>query len=235
MSFLDRKPLSPATTDPDQAAWTALRFLATADARLAALIRSIGPHRPKLTRDPFHCLSAAITQQQVSMTAAAAVFRRLKSTCPHGRLSPRGVMAQTLDELRTVGLSRQKAVYVHELAAVFADRTLTRAKLERMSDEEVLAAVTRIKGIGRWTAEMLLIFCLGRTDVWPIDDLGLRKAVRTLLGRAEFLSREEMLALAEPWRPYRTYATWYLWRSLEGPQMTGVAIRETGANTRRAR
>jgi DNA-3-methyladenine glycosylase II len=93
-----------------------------------------------------------------------------------------------------------------------------------MSDEQVIQATTQVLGIGRWTAEMLLIFCLERPDVWPIDDLGIRKAVRNLLGDNDLPHRDTITGLAEPWRPFRSYASWYLWRSLEGPLMPGRTI-----------
>ena len=126
--------------------------------------------------------------------------------------------------LRGAGLSRQKATYLRELSTAFASGDLSTRTLKRMPDEEVIAATTRVKGIGRWTAEMLLIFCLERPDVWPVDDLGLRKAVRQFLNLDDMPSAQTLNELAEPWRPYRSYATWYLWRSLEGPLMPGVSL-----------
>ena len=144
--------------------------------------------------------------------------------CPRRRLTPAAIMALDHDTLRAAGLSRQKAAYVRNMAEAFASRELSAAKLRRMSDDEVVEATTRIKGVGRWTAEMLLIFCLERPDVWPVDDLGLRKAVRNFLAMTEMPRPAEIQAVADPWRPYRSYATWYLWRSLEGPLMPGVAL-----------
>lgn len=158
------------------------------------------------------------------MSAAVAIYERLRNLCPRARLTPAAVLALDRRALRGAGLSRQKAASVHNVAEAFASRTLTAAGLRRMSDEEVIAATTRIKGVGRWTAEMLLIFCLQRRDVWPVDDLGLKKAVGKLLGLDELPPAATMHEVAEPWRPYRTYATWYLWRSLEGPLMPGVAL-----------
>jgi DNA-3-methyladenine glycosylase II len=191
---------------------------------LGAIIERVGTHRLVITRDPFVSLVSSITQQQVSMTAAAAVFGRLRALCPRRRLTARAVLALDESALRGAGLSRQKTSYMRNVAAAFASRQLTPSKLRDMDDEEVITAVTRIKGVGRWTAEMLLIFCLERPDVWPIDDLGLRKAVQRFVGTPEPLDRQAMVDLARPWMPYRTYASWYLWRSLEGPLMPGVAL-----------
>lgn len=205
-----------APTSPPDGHGRALRHLRR-DPRLAALMRRVGPFAPRTHSHPFEALVGAIIHQQVSMAAGRAMYRRVRALCPRGRLSARILAACADEQLRAAGLSRQKAAYVRDVAAHFADRRITPAALRRMPDEEVIATVTQIKGVGRWTAEMLLIFCLQRPDVWPIDDLGLQKAAARLLGMAEPPLRAALEALAEPWRPYRTYATWYLWRSLENP------------------
>jgi DNA-3-methyladenine glycosylase II len=207
---------------PDAAA--ALAHLRAADARLAATIARIGPYAPVYTPHPFTALVGSIVHQQVSMAAAKSMLRKLRALCPGPRITPAGLLRLSAADLRTAGISRQKAAYLHSLAEEFAARRLTPAKLRRMGDEEVIAAVTRVKGVGRWTAEMLLIFSLARPDVWPIDDLGLRKAARNLLGRSEIPSPAELNALAEPWRPYRSIATWYLWRSLENPVPPSIEL-----------
>lgn len=199
------------------------RYLSRQDRRLAALIRRIGPYRPIITRNPFTALVGSIIHQQVSMGAAAAMYRRLKNLCPRRRITSAGVVQLDEDQLRRAGLSRQKAAYVRGLAEAFASGELSARKLRTMSDEEVIAATTRLKGVGRWTAEMLLIFCLERPDVWPVDDLGLRKAVQRFLRLDALPDHAALLALGERWRPYRTYATWYLWRSLEGPVAPNIA------------
>ena len=202
----------------------AVRCLTRADPALGALIKKIGPHRPIITHNPFVALVGSIVQQQVSMSAAAAVQKRLKALCARGRVTPAAILELSDHNLRSAGLSRQKAKYIRALAEHFASGTLSSRKLRGMTDEEVIVATTRVKGVGRWTAEMLLIFCLERPDIWPIDDLGLRKAVRNFLGLGALPEMETMEATGEPWRPFRTYASWYLWRSLEGPFMPGVAL-----------
>ncbi|MBW7904108.1 MAG: DNA-3-methyladenine glycosylase [Phycisphaerae bacterium] len=217
------RPRAAAALVRQQRALLAAEALSRADTRMARLVKRIGPHRPVLTADPFRALVGSIIQQQVSMSAAAAIQKRLRQACD-GRIRPETVLGLESAALRGCGLSRQKAAYLHDLAQHFAEGRLTSRQLRRLEDEAVIAAVTQVKGVGRWTAEMLLIFCLERPDVWPIDDLGLRKAVRFFAGLAEMPAAEVMRTAGEPFRPYRTYASWYLWRSLEGPFMPGVSL-----------
>lgn len=200
----------------------AVAALARKDRQLSKIIKMVGPFNPNLTKNAFIALVGSVVHQQVSLASAKAVFRRVKQLCPRHRLSPKAILACTDEELRSAGLSRQKSSYIQGLAESFARGRLSTAKLNRMSDEEVIAATTEIKGIGQWTAEMLLIFCLERPDVWPVDDLGLQSAVRDLLGRDERPPLKELREIGERWRPFRTYATWYLWRSLEGELNPGI-------------
>jgi DNA-3-methyladenine glycosylase II len=208
-----------------QLAEQAVAHLSANSRTLAVIIAAVGPHRPILSRDPFRTLVGSIVQQQISMSAAAAIQNRLRDACPDRRVTADALLALRKPRLRRIGLSNQKAAYVRDLAAHFADGRLSAAKLRRMTDEQVIEATTQVHGVGRWTAEMLLIFCLERPDVWPIDDLGIRKAVRNLLAVADMPDRQTLLTAGEPLRPFRSYASWYLWRSLEGPLMPGVAIR----------
>ncbi len=195
----------------------ALRHLRAAHPRWTDVLARVGPYRPSLTPDPFIALIGSIVHQQVSMSAGAAIYRRVKALCPRGRLSPAAILAHDEATLRSAGLSRQKASYLRNIAEFFSRGRAVRTALRRGTDEEVIEQVTQIKGVGRWTAEMLLIFCLHRPDVWPVDDLGLRKAGQLFFGLAELPSPKALQELGEPLRPYRTYATWYLWRSLELP------------------
>jgi DNA-3-methyladenine glycosylase II len=213
--------MHPSPTDLNHR--RAVAALERRDRRLAKIIKTVGPYDPVLTRNAFVALAGSIVHQQVSMAAAKSVFTRLKALCPRKRLSPKAIHTLSLDELRSAGLSRQKAGYMHDLAEHFGSGKLSTAKLRKLDDEQVMTTVTEVKGIGRWTAEMLLIFCLERPDVWPVDDLGLQNAVKRLLDRDERPPLDEIRAIAEPWRPYRTYATWYLWRSLEGEFNPGIA------------
>ena len=201
----------------------AVRTLARRDPRMAALIRRVGPFAPRITRDPFCALVGAIVHQQLSMTAAASVFGRLRDLCPRRRISPAAILSLSDAKLRAAGLSRRKIRYVRAIAEAFATRRLSRSGLRRLDDEAVVETVTRLPGVGRWTAEMLLIFSLERPDVWPVDDLGLRKAAAGYLGRAEPPHEAALQDLGERFRPYRTFATWYLWKSLDGPMTPGIA------------
>jgi len=217
--------LSSAKARRERTARSAVRHLSQADARLGDLIRKVGAHRPIITSNPFVALAGSIIQQQISMSAANAVQKRVNALCPRGRVTPAAILDLADDDLRGAGLSRQKSRYLHALAEHFDSGELASRKLRKMTDDEVIAATTRVVGVGRWTAEMLLIFCLERPDVWPIDDLGLRKAVAGYLQAVDLPDAKTMQAVGEPFRPYRTYASWYLWRSLEGPFMPGLALR----------
>ena len=213
-----------ATQRRDQTARAAIRHLARADQRLGALIKAIGPFRPSIDTDPFITLVGSILQQQISMSAAASVQKKLVALCPRRRIRPEHILNLSDNELRSAGISRQKCRYLRSLAEHFASGELSTRKLRSMDDEEIIAATTRVVGIGRWTAEMLLIFCLERPDVWPVDDLGLRKAAQAFFQLPEPPPPKTLLPLGDPWRPFRTYASWYLWRSLEGPFMPGVVL-----------
>jgi len=151
------------------------------------------------------------------MSAATTIFKRVKALCPRGQITPAAILAASVAQLRSAGLSRQKTAYMHNLAEAFASRQVTAAGLRRAPDDEVVEMVTQIKGVGRWTAEMLLMFCLHRPDVWPVHDLGLQKAAQEFFRLRKPPTPKALHSLGEPWRPYRTYATWYLWRSLERP------------------
>lgn len=216
------EPTTAVASDPQGDAAAALdgaagSILARRDRRMRALIARIGPYEPDRTRDPFLALFASILHQQISMSAARSIQRRVRALLPRRRVTPRALLALPDAQLRSAGVSPQKLGYLRSLAEHFASGKITAARLRRMPDDEVIETVTDVKGIGRWTAEMLLLFCLERPDIWPVDDLGLRKGLQRFYGLAEPPSAKEALAMGEPWRPYRSVATWYLWRSLENP------------------
>jgi DNA-3-methyladenine glycosylase II len=203
----------PATRDPAVQA-AAVAHLRGADPVLARLVAAVGP--PNLRHEPhlFTALVSAIVGQQISVSAASAIRARLAARCGAEQpLEPEALLALTHDDLRAIGLSRAKEAYVTDLAAKVASGAVDLATIDELADEEVIAELTRIKGIGRWTAEMFLIFSLGRPDVLPVDDLGFRAGVRRHYGYAALPKAAELRALAEPWRPYRSFGTWYLWRS----------------------
>jgi DNA-3-methyladenine glycosylase II len=198
----------------------AKRRLSAADPVLGGIIRR-HPRIALASRgDAFRTLARSIVGQQISVKAADSVWMRVQAAC--GELSPNSVMRRRATTLRACGLSQRKAEYLRDLAAHFADRQVDQASLARMPDEDVIARLTDIRGIGRWTAEMFLIFNLQRPDVLPLGDLGLLKAVgrHYLQGRAPaFLlkgeGRQQVVELASRWIPFRSVATWYLWRSLD--------------------
>jgi DNA-3-methyladenine glycosylase II len=163
--------------------------------------------------EPFLTLARAIVGQQISVKAAQSVWNRLVLVVPE--MVPAHVLAQERPRLRACGLSDRKVEYIADLAQHFADGTIHVARWPQMSDEEVIAELVQVRGIGRWTAEMFLIFNLLRPDVLPLDDLGLQKAIRLRYFRGRKVSPARMRKLGETWQPYRSVATWYLWRSLD--------------------
>jgi DNA-3-methyladenine glycosylase II len=197
----------------------AVRHLQKCDPVMRRLIARHGPCRIKREHvaDPFGALVEAIIYQQISYAAAGTIARRFRALYSEkgdqGRLPrPQQVLATPRGELRRVGLSRQKARYIRDLAARAADGSLALGEYAAMGDEEVIANVTTVKGIGRWTAEMFLMFCLGRRDVLPVGDLGLQYGFKQAYGLRKRPKAERMEAIARPWRPYRSVATWYLWQ-----------------------
>ncbi len=195
------------------------QHLAARDRRLSALIARVGPFtvRPGVVVRPFDALARSIAYQQLTGKAAATIFGRVRALYPRRKwLSPEQVLATPGETFRAAGLSGAKTAALKDLAAKTLDGTVpTRAALERMSDEEIIARLTTVRGIGRWTVEMLLLFDLGRLDVWPVDDYGVRKGYAKTFGKKELPKPKELLAIGERWRPYRSVAAWYFWRALE--------------------
>jgi DNA-3-methyladenine glycosylase II len=160
--------------------------------------------------EPFMTLARAICGQQISVKAAQAVWNRLMDCC--SEMTPEKVLSRKRTELRACGLSDRKTEYIADLARHFVDGKIHARDWPRMSDEEIIAELTDVRGIGRWTAEMFLMFNLLRPDVFPLDDLGLQKGIRVAYRKT---SLNAMKKLGETWRPWRSVATWYLWRSLD--------------------
>jgi 3-methyladenine DNA glycosylase/8-oxoguanine DNA glycosylase len=203
----------------------AITHLRAADATLARVIEEVGP----LTLEPrdgaFRMLSRAIFFQQLAGPAARAILGRVLTTLGTDEdnwYAPAQLLAASDERLRGAGLSRQKMVYLRDLADKFASGELSEGVLHEFDDEEVIKRVSAVKGIGRWTGEMFLIFSLGRPDVLPVDDLGVRRGMQITYGLVDLPKPDEMRSIAEPWRPYRSAGTWYMWRSL------GVALPEQG-------
>ena len=194
----------------------ATAHLRRADPVLAGIIGRVGPCRFRVDARGGHfaALVESILYQQITGKAAATIHGRLCGLVG-GRLPrPEDVPRLSDADLRGAGLSRQKIAYLRDLAAHVQDG-LPLGRISRRPDEEVIRALTTVKGIGRWTAEMFLMFRLGRLDVLPVDDYGVRKAMQRAYRMRKLPKADRMLRVAEPWRPYRTIASWYLWRSLE--------------------
>ena len=191
-----------------------MKHLTVADVRLAAIIKSVGAYEIKLRKDPFHSLVEAIIYQQLAGSAADAIYRRFVKI--YGRFPRPAQLLATKDfKLRDAGLSARKIEYLKDLASRVSDGRLKLTLLPKLPDELVIEQLVQVKGIGRWTAEMFLIFCLGRQDVLPVGDLGLRKAMQKAYLLGELPSPETMNDIAQVWKPYCSIATWYLWKSLE--------------------
>ncbi len=197
----------------------AARVLARADPPLGALIRRVGPCRLELDglQSPFASLAEAIVYQQLTGRAAATIHRRFVALFRPRRFpSPQDVLGQPDEALRSAGLSRAKVAALKDLAAKTIDGTVPPLQTLRLMDEEtIVERLTRVRGVGRWTVEMLLIFRLGRPDVLPAGDYGIRKGFRLAFRARGLPTPRQVLRRGERWRPYRTVASWYLWRALD--------------------
>lgn len=189
----------------------ATSHLGDIDPIMRTTIEQIGPCTLKPNPDIFHALVDAIISQQISVKAADAILARVRAALPDGIISPEALTACDFDKLRTLGLSTQKARYILSLVEHIQSGQLVLEELPMLGDEEVIQRLTMVKGIGRWTAEMVLIFTFGRADVLPVDDLGFLEGVRAAYNLPVRPKRAEMLERGELWRPYRTFATWYMW------------------------
>jgi len=208
--------MSPATIDPAKPAYwdDAITQLMRRD----RIMRKLIPKHPEVfltsRGNPFVTLARSIVGQQISVKAADAVWQRLLLTCGK-RPTPLSVQRAGVTGLREAGLSQRKAEYVIDLSQHFIDKLVHPTRWAQMEDEGVIEELTAIRGIGRWTAEMFLIFNLQRPDVLPLDDVGLLKAISLHYFSGEPVSRFEAREVAQAWQPWRTVATWYLWRSLD--------------------
>lgn len=192
----------------------AQRHLRRRDTVLKRLIQSVGGCTLRRDTDRFQALVRSIIAQQISTRAAASIHARLKSTLVSTGVTPQSILGAEPETLRAAGLSTNKVLALTDLARHVHSGALPLERVHRWSDEKVIEALVPVRGIGRWTAEMFLIFSLGRLDVLPVGDYGLRAGVRLHYALDELPSVQELAALAEPWRPYRSIATWYVWKSL---------------------
>ena len=194
----------------------ARRLLVRRDPVLAALIRKHGACGLAAAQrsDHFSALVRAITGQQLSTKAAATIYARLIALMPAG-VTPEALMSLTDEQMRAAGMSRQKIAYFRDLAQKILNGALPLDSIDTLTDDEVIAALTQVKGIGRWSAEMFLIFRLHRPDVLPVDDLGIVTAMKNVYRLRKRPTADRMRKIGESWRPYRSVASWYLWRSLD--------------------
>lgn len=196
----------------------ALAALGRKDPALGRLIRRVGPFRLESSRGEGHlaALTRSIVYQQLSGKAAATIYGRFRALFPETRYpTPEEILDVDEATLRGCGLSRQKLAALRDLCVQVESGALPLDQLDAEGDEQIIAQLTRVKGIGRWSAEMFLLFHLGRLDVWPVTDLGIRKAMMELRDEDELPAPRAMIEMGEPLRPYRSVASWYLWRSLD--------------------
>ncbi len=214
MLFLDRKQ-----PQAEQLARKAVRRLSQADPALGSLIRQIGPCRLGRAgrNNHFAALVEAIVYQQLAGKAAAAIFSRFRALYSSRRFPTPEELDRTPEkQLRSAGLSPQKISYLKDLSRRILDGSLKLRNLSPMEDEEVIGHLTQVKGIGRWTAEMFLIFAQGRLDVLPVGDLGILKAVQNAYRLSSLPSPQRLEQMGRRWQPYRSVASWYLWASVDG-------------------
>ena len=192
-----------------------VEHLRAVDARLAALIERVGACTLRPRGQVYRSLFRAVLYQQLAGSAAGAIERRVCALFGGRIPQPVEFLAAAPPQLLAAGLSRQKLSYLRDLAAAFATGRLRAQRLARLNDEEIVAAVTTVHGIGEWTAHMLLLFCLGRPDVLPVGDYGVRKGVQRLYRLRQLPKRRALERIAAPWQPYRSIGAWYIWRSID--------------------
>ena len=192
----------------------AINHLKKADPVLAAIIQEVGPYRINYDEPAFASLAEAIVYQQLHGKAAATIFKRLTDLAGLP-LTPEGILKLSEEQMRAAGLSKQKLSYLRDLAAKAQSGEVQFAHLPEMSDEEVIKQLTKIKGIGVWTAHMFLMFSLRRANVLPTGDLGIQMAIRKHYRKRKLPKPAQMEKIAKCWEPYRSIACWYLWRSLD--------------------
>jgi DNA-3-methyladenine glycosylase II len=193
----------------------ARRHLRKADSVMREIIDRVGPVKLRLERNRFAMLVRSIISQQISTAAARSIRRRLEELLAPGTITPADIVKLKARQLRSVGLSGQKVSYIQDLAKKVHSGEVSLQQIGRLTDERIIEQLTQVRGIGHWTAQMFLMFSLGRPDVFPHGDLGIRSAIRNEYGLDELPDRQQSMEIAQPWHPHATIASWYLWRSLE--------------------
>ncbi len=195
----------------------ALNHLKKADPVLAAIIKKAGPYRVAYREPVFETLVRSIVYQQLNGKAAMSIFNRLTEAAKVRPLTPEAILQMRPQKMRKLGLSKQKTIYIRELAKFTRDGDIQFERLSEMEDAAVIETLTRVKGVGIWTVQMFLMFALQRPNVFPAGDLAVRAAMKKAYGLAELPKPQEMESIAAAWHPYRSIASWYMWRSLENP------------------
>jgi DNA-3-methyladenine glycosylase II len=185
------------------------------DPKLAKIIKQVGDYNVKITKNRYQSLVEAIIAQQLSGSAAESILKKFKKLYKSKFPKPIEVIKTPDSKLRSAGLSKMKVSYIKDLSKKIETNQLNMREISTKSNESIVEQLTNVKGIGRWTAEMFLIFSLGRLDVLPVGDLGLKKGIQLMHSFSDLPNEKEIEQLAESWRPYRTVATWYLWKSLQ--------------------
>jgi len=192
----------------------AIQYLCKVDSNLERIIKIVGKYSINIRNDPFQSLVESIIYQQLAGKAANAIYNRFINYYNNKQITPTLILNSPNDNLKKVGLSNRKIDYLRDLALHVYDGRINLEELPKMNDEEIINKLVNVKGIGRWTSEMFLIFSLGRQDILPVTDLGVRKAIQKVYSLSELPKPNIMIEIAKPWRPYRSIATWYLWKSL---------------------
>lgn len=193
----------------------ALTHLKKKDPVLKEVIRQVGPFTHRTNRNRFNMLVVSILSQQISVAAARTIRQRFLNLLNARTFRAESIAGLDVDTLRSVGISRQKAGYILDLARKTVDGTVHFRNFSRMSNDEIIADLTQVKGIGVWTAQMFLMFSLGRLDVFPVDDLGLQNAMKKIYSLPADCPKKKLVEIAETWSPYETIASWYCWQSLD--------------------
>jgi len=192
----------------------AVQYLCKVDSNLEKIIKIVGKYSINIRNDPFQSLVESIIYQQLAGKAANAIYNRFINYYNNKQITPTLILNSHNDNLKKVGLSNRKIDYLKDLALHVYDGRINLEELPKMNDEEIINKLVNVKGIGRWTSEMFLIFSLGRQDILPVTDLAVRKAIQKIYSLSELPKPNIMMEIAKPWRPYRSIATWYLWKFL---------------------
>lgn len=194
---------------------SAIQHLRKSDPVMKRIIKDVGPFTHKLSRNKFDMLVNSILSQQISVTAANTIGDRLRKLANENVFTAETLVQFTVDQLREAGVSRQKASYILDLSGKVCEGIINFRGFAKKENEGIIAELTLVKGIGRWTAQMFLMFAMGRLDVFPVDDLGIQNAMKKNYNLSDEVTKSELHEIATIWQPYETVASWYCWQSLD--------------------